>query len=172
MNVETLPISCLSADPANARRHPQRNLDTIVASLRRFGQQKPIVVDATNTVRAGNGTLAAAITLGWTTIQAVRSDLAKTELTAYAIADNRTAELAEWDNDVLARTLDDPELGDVGFDEDEIAKLTANADPYDPELKLGDEKWMVVVTCESESHQAELLERFAGEGLVAKALIG
>src|SRR5438309_1239332 len=77
MTIETLPISTLSEDPANARRHPQRNLEQIKASLRRFGQQKPIVVDATNTVRAGNGTLAAARALGWTTIQAVRSELPK-----------------------------------------------------------------------------------------------
>jgi len=41
-------------------------LEQIKASLRRFGQQKPIVVDATNVVRAGNGTLAAAKALGWT----------------------------------------------------------------------------------------------------------
>src|SRR5438876_347960 len=102
MNLETVQISMLSEDPANARLHPTRNLDQIKASLRRFGQQKPIVVDATNTVRAGNGTLAAARALGWQTIQIVRSELAKTELTAYAIADNRSAELAEWDAEVLA----------------------------------------------------------------------
>src|SRR5271168_918100 len=100
MNIEQLPITSLSPDPANARRHPERNLDQIKASLRRFGQQKPIVVDAANVVRAGNGTLAAAIALGWTTIAAVRSDLGKTELTAYAITDNRSAELAAWDIEI------------------------------------------------------------------------
>lgn len=172
MNIETIPITSLSADPSNARLHPQRNLDQITASLRRFGQQKPIVVDANNTVRAGSGTLAAAIKLGWETIQIVRSDLARTELTAYAIADNRSAELAEWDTDVLARTLDDPEIGDVGFDDAELAKLAGQADPDDPAPTLGDEKWLIVVTCENEAHQAELLERFAGEGLGCKALIG
>src|ERR1700761_7633010 len=124
MNIEQLPINTLSPDPANARRHPERNLDQIKASLKRFGQQKPIVVDATNIVRAGNGTLAAAKALGWTTIAAVRSELAKTELTAYAIADNRTAELAEWDAAVLAETLADAEIGDVGFTADEIADLS------------------------------------------------
>ena len=70
MNIEQLAIASLSPDPANARRHPERNLEQIKASLRRFGQQKPIVVDAANVVRAGNGTLAAAKSLGWTTIAA------------------------------------------------------------------------------------------------------
>ncbi len=171
MNIELLPITALSEDPANARRHPERNLDQIRASLRRFGQQKPIVVDATNVVRAGNGTLAAARSLGWTTIAAVRSDLPRTELTAYAIVDNRSAELAEWDDEMLSAALADPDLGDLGFDEAEIEKLTTPAD--DPKsLELGAEKWLVVITCEDEAHQAELLERFADDGLKCKALLG
>ncbi len=46
MTIETGPIDSVSPDPANARKHGQRNLDAIVGSLRRFGQQKPIVVDS------------------------------------------------------------------------------------------------------------------------------
>jgi ParB-like chromosome segregation protein Spo0J len=171
MEIQTVPISTLTCDPANARRHPDRNLEQIKASLQRFGQQKPIVVDATNTVRAGNGTLAAAKALGWTTIAIVRSDLQKTELTAYAIADNRSAELAEWDNEVLAMTLADAEIGDVGLSEDEISELSEERiDP--PSLELPGEKWLVVITCKDEAQQAEFLERFAAEGLTCKALIG
>ncbi len=172
MNIETVPIDSLSPDPANARRHPQRNLEQIKASLRRFGQQKPIVVDATNTVRAGNGTLAAAKALGWKSIAIVRSDLAKTELTAFSIADNRTAELAEWDAEILSATLADPEIGDVGFLDDEIAKLAATPMPDLPFAELGAEKWLIVVTCKDEADQVELLERFTTDGLKCKALLG
>src|SRR4051812_40759398 len=64
MNVETVEISTLCPDPANVRRHSERNIETIKASLRRFGQQKPVVVDANGIVRAGNGTVAAAVALG------------------------------------------------------------------------------------------------------------
>ena len=60
MNVQSRKIADLSEDPANARTHSERNIDAIVASLRRFGQQKPIVVDSNGVVRAGNGTLVAA----------------------------------------------------------------------------------------------------------------
>jgi len=56
-------------DPANVRKHNERNLTAIAASLRRFGQQKPIIIDGDNIVRAGNGTLAAAKKLGWQTIK-------------------------------------------------------------------------------------------------------
>ena len=129
MKIETVPIDSVSFDPANVRRHPERNLATIKASLQRFGQQKPIVVDAAGVVRAGNGTLAAAKALGWKEIRIVRSSLAGADATAYAIADNRTAELAEWDEDALAQTLaalqiEDEDLAiSTGFDVSEIAAL-------------------------------------------------
>jgi len=68
MNIESIDINEIHADPANVRRHPERNLASIKASLARFGQQRPIVVDGNGVVRAGNGTLEAARQLGWTEI--------------------------------------------------------------------------------------------------------
>jgi hypothetical protein len=152
---ERRKVAELAADPANARKHSDRNLDAIKASLTRFGQQKPIVIDSSGVVRAGNGTLAAAKALGWAEIDCVVSDLAGAEATAYAIADNRTAELAEWDDAVLAATLqsladeDATLLVDAGYDEKELAKLVAQTSeplvddevpepPADPITKPGD----------------------------------
>jgi ParB family transcriptional regulator, chromosome partitioning protein len=126
MKVEQAEIAKLIPDQANARKHDEKNIKAIAASLQRFGQQKPIVVDPAGVVRAGNGTLYAAQSLGWKKISVVRSDLENAEAAAYAIADNRTAELAEWDNEVLAQTLDqlDAEaIAATGFDEAEIAAL-------------------------------------------------
>ena len=63
------PIGDLNPDPANARKHPDRNLEAIKSSLARFGQKKPLVARPVNgslIVVAGNGTLAAAKMLGWT----------------------------------------------------------------------------------------------------------
>jgi ParB-like chromosome segregation protein Spo0J len=130
MKTETVPIDSIHADPANVRRHPERNLGAIKASLARFGQVKPIVVDAKGIVRAGNGTLEAARALGWEKIAVVRTDLKGTEATAYAIADNRTAELAEWDDQGLAETLralqsEDFDLEAVGYDAAEVDALIA-----------------------------------------------
>jgi ParB family chromosome partitioning protein len=105
MQTETVLTTSLTMDPANSRKHGERNLETIKASLNRFGQQKPIVVNSKGVVLAGNGTLAAARALGWKEIQVVRTDLEGADAVAYAIADNRTAELAEWDDDALAATL-------------------------------------------------------------------
>jgi len=65
LEIKKLLVSSLSNDPANARKHNDRNIEAIIASLRRFGQQKPIVIDSTGVVRAGNGMLEAAKRIGW-----------------------------------------------------------------------------------------------------------
>jgi len=125
MNHQTIALTDLSLDPSNVRKHSRRNLDAIKASLRKFGQQKPIVVDAKGIVLAGNGTLTAAQELGWTEIQIVRTELAGVEATAFAIADNRTAELAEWEDDKLnavLKSLQDEgvDLIDLGYSPEEL----------------------------------------------------
>ena len=125
MKVESVSIDSIHADPANVRRHPEKNLAAIKASLARFGQQKPIIVDGDGIVRAGNGTLEAARALGWDKIAVVRTPLKGSEATAYAIADNRTAELAEWDDVGLAEQLralqsEDIDLAAVGFEAGEV----------------------------------------------------
>jgi DNA modification methylase len=153
LEVERVEVSTLLNDPANVRKHNERNLESIKASLARFGQQKPIVVGRDGVVIAGNGTLAAARSLGWSMIDIVRSHLTGAEATAYAIADNRTAELAEWDDDALAQQLaalqieDEELLAVTGFDEKELEAMSGPAEveedevpepPVDPITKPGD----------------------------------
>ena len=119
-----IEISKLIPDQANARKHNDKNMDAIVASLSRFGQRSPIVVQRQGMiVRAGNGRLEAAKRLSWSHIAAVIVDESSVDATAFAIADNRTAELAEWDESVLAGLLDslDPEdLKVTGFSEKDL----------------------------------------------------
>ena len=128
-----IPITDLNYDPANARKHNEKNLDAIKASLHKFGQRKPIVVQREGMiVRAGNGTLAAAKALGWKQIAAVILDDDNSTASQFAIADNRTAELAEWDNDVLSTLLDglpedDREL--LGFDAKDMQSIMAGLEP-------------------------------------------
>ena len=130
MKLEKIGINELSLDPANVRKHDRRNLDAIKASLRKFGQQKPLVVDAKGIVLAGNGTLTAAKELGWTEIQITRTTLSGVDATAFAIADNRTAELAQWEDslsDVLKSLADaNVNLAELGFTEKEIEELNGN----------------------------------------------
>jgi DNA modification methylase len=118
MQTQRVKIDTLTLDPANVRRHPAKNLDTIKASLTRFGQQRPVLVNAKGIIIAGNGTVMAAKALGWDHINIVRTELDGSEATAYAIADNRTAELAEWDDSALAQ-----QLAALQIDAKEIASL-------------------------------------------------
>jgi hypothetical protein len=116
LQIENLQIKDLVSDPNNVRVHSEQNLDAIKQSLKRFEQQKPIVIDSNNVVVAGNGTLQAALSLGWKEIKAVRlpASFTEAEKKAFAIADNRTAELAQWNTADLDNQL--LELNELGFD--------------------------------------------------------
>jgi DNA modification methylase len=153
--IETINIASLISDPTNSRKHPKKNLEAIKGSLVRFGQQKPLVVGEDNVVIAGNGTLEAAKELGWDTIQIIRSDLKGTDRTAFAIADNRTGELAAWDDEVLRASLealraDDFDVSAIGFDDKDMARIVKEMESdlnedrnnlpqdFDTRCKLGD----------------------------------
>lgn len=128
--IEFIPIDSLTLDPENARRHKD-DVAAIARSLAQFGQQTPIVVTSDNLIIKGNGTTLAAMSLEWSEIQAVRTTLTGAELRAYAIADNRTAELSEWDVDKLLVQLGKLE-GDLyaatGFTNDDLEKLIGDVD--------------------------------------------
>lgn len=125
-----VPIASLVPDPDNARLHGDRNMEAICESLKRFGQKTALVVRRKDRkVAAGNGRLAAAKQLGWSKIAASFSDMTDAEFSAYALADNRTSELAEWNAEVVGRlesllAATDPDLV-IGWTADEIAALRA-----------------------------------------------
>jgi ParB-like chromosome segregation protein Spo0J len=120
LKISTVQISSLTPDPENARKHDERNLKAIENSLRQFGQRRPLVVTGDGVVVAGNGTLQAAKRLGWQEIDVTRTPPEWTyeQARAYAIADNRTAELASWNDTILAEQL--IELDAVGWELDQL----------------------------------------------------
>lgn len=128
-------VDVLSNDQSNARIHSEKNIESIRASLEKFGQVKPIVIKD-DVVIAGNGTLTAATLLGWSHIAvADASSLTDEEARAYAIADNRTGELAEWDYAELSKQIDSirlssPELSvATGWESDDLAGILASLTP-------------------------------------------
>lgn len=108
LQIHVLPISELTPDPNNARVHKRKSLDALCESLSTFGQRKPILITKDKVVIAGNGTLAAAQILEWQTINCtyVPSEWSQQQITAYALADNATAELSTWDEDLLQVQLE------------------------------------------------------------------
>lgn len=128
LQIETVLISDLLPDPGNVRRHGEKNLAAVKASLKKFGQQTPIVINHENIILAGNARYEAAKALGWETIAVVRSDLTGTEAAAFAIADNRTGELAEWNETGLAETLralqsEDFDIENIGYRDEDLQNL-------------------------------------------------
>lgn len=130
-----VPLATLTLDPRNARTHDEKNLATIKTSYSRFGQQRPILIDATGTILAGNGQATAARELGWTHIAAITTALTGKEATAFSLVDNKSAEQAGWDNARLAELLselmaEDQALVDAaGFGEVDINQILATPTP-------------------------------------------
>jgi len=163
VELETVAIESLILDPQNARKHSTRNIDAIKTSLEKFGQRKPIVVH-NGVIVAGNGTLEAAKLLGWEEIavSVCPEDWDADTAKAYALADNRTAELAEWDEIALSNQLTDLiDLGwsikNLGFED--IAKTSADewSDAFDKSAKEQSHFQQVTFTLSHE--QVEIVNR-------------
>ena len=122
LRTETIAIDSVEPHPQNAR---VGDVEAIAASLKRFGQMKPIVVQrSTGHVIAGNHLREAAQSLGWTEISAAYVDLDDEEATAYLIADNRTADRATYDYQKLHELLEGTvNLEGTGFDLDAVEAM-------------------------------------------------
>jgi len=149
LKIESVAVESLVPDPNNARKHSDANLSAIASSLQEFGQRKPIVVTEGNVIVAGNGTVEAALLVGLTDVDVVRvpKSWSADQVKAFALADNRSAELAEWNPEVLSAQL--LELEQAGFDIEALGfeAVTANDDdseeddtpepPKEPNARLG-----------------------------------
>ncbi len=144
---EAVSLDLLIPDPRNARKHSDRNLAQIEAALREVGAGRSIVVDEAGVILAGNATVTAAMQVGLTRVRVVEADgtelvaVRRTNLTPeqkrrLALFDNRAAELAEWDTEVLASLADELDLSDL-WEPDELADILAQAEGSPPDL-LGD----------------------------------
>lgn len=113
--IELWPVSKLVAYDKNPRTHSRAQVSQLASSIVEFGFINPILVDSDAGMIAGHGRLAAAKELGLTEVPVVVLDhLSPAQKRAYVIADNKLAELAGWDIDILAGEMAD--LSDFGFD--------------------------------------------------------
>jgi len=132
--IQQWPLSRLKPYSNNPRTHSSAQVERIAASIREFGFVNPILVDKDGVIVAGHGRLEAAKRLGLQTVPVIVLDhLTETQRRALVIADNRLAELSEWNDDLLAKELErllseDYDIGITGWDEDEVNRLLAAAD--------------------------------------------
>ena len=135
--IERVDVSALSGFAGNPRTHSDTQIKQIAASMREFGWTNPILVDATGTIIAGHGRLAAAKQLGLTQVPVIRlGHLSDAQRKALVIADNQLALNAGWDEaalSVLIQELDAEkfELDLLGFAADDLDRYLAGLDGAD-----------------------------------------
>jgi len=104
--VEIIPISQLTPYKGNARTHSRKQIRQIADSISRFGFVNPILIDDAGEIIAGHGRVEAAKLLGIAAVPVLRlSHLSDAEKRAYVLADNRIAQQAGWDREILAIEL-------------------------------------------------------------------
>jgi hypothetical protein len=127
LEVEVLPIEALKPYPGNARIHSKKQLRQIAKSIEQFGFCNPVLVDDQGQIIAGHGRVAAAKLRGLSTVPTVRlSHLSEAQKRAYVLADNRLAEKAGWDREILAIELQ--ALIDLDFEVELTGFETAEVD--------------------------------------------
>ena len=132
--IELVAVARLKPYGANARTHSKKQIRQIADSVQRFGFTNPVLIDDEGMIVAGHGRVAAAKLLKLTAVPALRlSHLSDAEKRAYILADNRLAEKAGWDMELLAIELQglidlefDVEL--TGFEMGEIDIILDEAD--------------------------------------------
>ena len=111
------PTGSLKPDPRNARTHPKRQVQQLVASIREFGFTNPVLIDETAVLIAGHGRLRAAQELGLAEVPTITLEcLSDTQKKALRLADNKIALNAGWDLEVLRLELAEIGTLDVDFD--------------------------------------------------------
>jgi len=138
LSIELRPIGSLKPSAHNPRAHSPKQIRQIADSIRRFGFTNPVLIDANGEVLAGHGRVKAAELLGVGVVPTIRLDrMSEAEKRAYVLADNKLAENAGWDRELLAlelQYLTEPELD---FDVTITGFETAEIDLLIGELEVG-----------------------------------
>jgi ParB-like nuclease domain/DNA methylase len=151
IDIERVPTDKLTSNPRNARTHSRKQIRQIADSIKAFGFVVPILVDDDGTILAGHGRHAAAKLLKLEVVPVIKlGGLSEAKRRALALADNRIAQNAGWDREVLAAELpeltelllvEDLEVSITGFEPVEIDELAADFDDSSDRADAIDERW-------------------------------
>nr|WP_298930348.1 DNA methyltransferase [uncultured Erythrobacter sp.] len=181
--VDYKPAASLVPDPRNARTHPKRQIEQIIASIKAFGFTNPILADPDGNLIAGHGRLRAAKEMGLAEVPVIElAGLSEAQKKALRLADNKIALNAGWDMEILKLEMAeltmpeiDIDLGLTGFSSGEIdVVLEESPDPDDevipevpiePRVRTGD-IWQLGehrIAC-GDGRDTEFLMQLVGEG--------
>ena len=143
-------INTLKSDHKNARKRTDRSAELIKESLERYGAARSIVIDEENRILAGNGTVEGAKAAGINNVRIIESEgdeiiairrtgLSEDEKVGLALADNRTSDLSEWDQEMLHHLAQQHDLA-PWFEQTDLDGLLEDAEAAFPELDDGDKQ--------------------------------
>ena len=179
---ETWPIDKLIEYARNPRKNDHA-VDRVAAAIREFGFRVPVVAKSDGTVVDGHLRLKAAKKLGLTEVPVVLADdMTDLQIKAFRLSVNKMAELAEWDDELLAIELHELNAADfdmalVGFDAGELSAamgLDEELDGEAPKIDEGidyKEKFAIIVECADEAEQQATFERLDSMGFTCKVLV-
>jgi hypothetical protein len=173
--IEIWPIDRPRDSEANARTHPKKQIEELRRSLRDYGQVWPILVREDDEIIAGHGRRVAAKLEGMKEIKVlVARGWSEKQCRAFALLDNRIPLNAGWDPDKLSAELlrvqaDGGNPLDLGFSNGDLKKL--QIEPLSAEPQLTGLTFAVIVRCDSEAHQSEMLRMLEDRGLKCEAMI-
>jgi site-specific DNA-methyltransferase (adenine-specific) len=135
-------ISDLKFDHKNARKRTDNSTRLIQESLQRYGAARSIVIDEDNRILAGNGTIAGAKALGLTKLKVIeaagdeiiavrRTGLSEDEKVGLALADNRAAELSDWDAQMLQQLSEEHDIA-PWFEQEDLDAILNAAEQLEP----------------------------------------
>jgi len=162
VHVEEIALDQITPYPGNPRQISRKAISKVVDSLREFGPQQPIVVDAQMIIVVGHARLAAAKRLKMITFPChIARNLSREQAAAYRLMDNRSHEEAEWDADSLKIELGalsglDYDLALTGFDEQQLSDLMNDAEW--PALPSGDREPFQSITFRLHDDQVATLK--------------
>lgn len=178
LKIQKVPITTLTPHPRNVR---QGDVGAIIQSLQAHGQYRPIVVQrSSNHILAGNHTYKAAVQLGWDSLSVVYVDVDDDEALRILLVDNRTNDLASYDEsglvDVLKSLIEtERRLEGTGYDGDDIDALLRGLDDSPSDLdstpQMAGLEYRLIVECTDEEHQRVLMEEFTTKGLTVRAVV-
>jgi len=162
----------------NPRAISPEAVSKVAGSIAEFGFKNPVIVDGKDVLVTGHTRLQAARKLGLTHIPTIVADeLSEAQIKAFRIADNKTAEFSEWDEELLKIEIDglmdldvDLDIDSLGFDTEALEKLFDESSPADP-VDLSDklvESYDVIISLDGEMEQEEIYNELMGRGFTCR----
>lgn len=177
LDVQYRAVETLIPFARNARTHSDAQVAQIAASIREFGWTNPVLVDGENGIIAGHGRVLAARKLGMEQVPCIElGDLSPTQKRAYIIADNKLAENAGWDRDLLKLEIEEFDsegfnIELLGFEAGELSEILGFDKIVNDKKDIQDsEKFCLMVEYENESQLQNAYQEAIAKGLPCKII--